>query len=1194
MEREERTSRGEAVLNSMEDISLAEAVEKSTTDIAMADFRVLATRCISLSHTGVVMAWILANAKTVSDVQKNLRFFNTVFTSGMQHRAGSKKSALPLRAGSCSQLVSLLKGASLQAVTTDAFLQTWGRLSWVYVSCYSCNVMFGEAVPLKDGGWSKCEMRAVKAIGLSAERILCHGHVTVPYDSEMEKDLRSRRVNYQGEEVGTCYPLTLDQVLPSLPPKDHGGAIAAIDFVSAHTKDLLVNPNRSILPDTGQDLPKLQGRIHGDPEEIRKIASELVNRQVCSWIPFDSVVEYRGQKVLNGLFGVRKNSMLPDQRPVLRLIMNLVPSNSIMRGSTGAVKNLPSITSWMSTVMEGDTELRVWQSDMSNAFYLFRIPDSWRYFLAFNVVREVNQQESKQGYKGKMVLACNVLPMGWISSVAIMQEISESILQYRGVDELSQIVRNRPVPPWLTGIARKARETSRFWRHVYLDNFASAQVFESESELGNGEILHQLAELAWQEAGVISSEKKRKKAVCTAEELGAFLDGQQRFIGGSPERLVKLAQATLWTIGQPMLSKKLVQVIAGRWIHVMQFRRPCMGFLDQTWDFISSKSIKQSLHLAVRRELFSCISAIGLMHTFLGAGISGTMTASDASSTGGAVGIAKELTSEGQDYVRCLGANQYLQGDIPVLVISLFGGTGGAFRTYDVLGLRPLGLVHFDTHEPANRITSRRWPHAEIFLDVKTFTRELMRDLLARYLGVIEIHFWAGFPCTDLSSANALGQGLLGPASSLFFEVLRIRKIILEEVGSHITFKMVVENVASMKAAECEEISRHLGLQPYFLDCADAVPMHRPRLCWTTEYLEGCMDDIYIEHQQRWRRVYAEAPYPDSSLWVEPGVEWTGESYGTVLPTAMKAIVRQRPPVQPAGIDKCSPSTLQRYAADSFRYPPYQYAEKYLFWTSRGTWRLINAEEKELLMGYGWKHTSLCYSASKIKASYQRYDDERHSLLGDSFSIFSFVIPAFCLCKNFLPRVKYQHLAARMGLAPGFRNNIRVRVPLARRLSYGHVNGSSEAETVQLLNRYLLTRTNHTGSDIRIATGEILNPKAHPRQGVEANWWNWLPSFRVRWKHHEHINKLELRSILLAVLYRVNHFHETNLRIFHISDSYVCLSVIGKGRTGSKQLTTVLRKLNAVLLAHGLTLIIGHVESTMNPTDGASRSLEAK
>ena len=1179
-------------MNSRDRSTLAKAGNVVGADIASANFRDLAKHCTSLNHAGVVLAWILVNAKTVTDAQQNLRFFNTVYSSDMQHRAGSKKSALPLRAGDCSELVSLLEGASLQSITSDAFIQQWAKRSWVYVSCYSCNFMFGESVPLTTGGWSKSEKRAVDAIGSSVDRMIGHGHVMVPFDSEMEKELRNRRVNYQGEEVGVCYPLTLDQVLPSLPPREHGGAIAAVDFVSVHTKDLLLNPNRSILPDVGQELPKLQGRVHGDKAEINLIASELVDRQVCSWIPWESVVEYRGQKVLNGLFGVKKSAVLSDQRPVLRLIMNLVPSNSIMRGFTGAVKNLPSITSWMSTVLEGDTELRVWQSDMSNAFYLFRIPDAWRYLLAFNVVREADEDEKKRGCFSKMVLACNVLPMGWISSVAIMQEISENILHYRSMDGYSQIVRNRPVPPWLTGIVTQARQTSRFWWHVYLDNFAAAQAFDSEAQLANGETLHQLAEASWQEAGVISSEKKKKKAVTTAEELGAFIDGNHRYLGGSPTRFVKLIQATLWIIGQPILSKKLVQVVAGRWVHVMQFRRPCMGFLDLTWDFISSKRIRQPLHWGVRRELFSCMCSIGLMHTFLGADVSKTMTASDASSIGGAVGIARELTPEGKDYVRCLDANQFLQGEIPVLVISLFGGIGGSFRTYDVLGLKPMGLIHFDTHEPANRVTARRWPHAEIFGDVRLFTRELLRDLLSRYLGIIEIHLWAGFPCTDLSSANALGLGLRGPASSLFFEVLRIRQVILQEIGTHIVLKMVVENVASMKPSECQIITDHLQLHPYFLDCADAVPMHRPRLCWTTEYLENSMDDIEIEEEQRWRRVYAMASYPEQDSWVEPNVRWPGGEDGAILPTAMKAIVRQKPPPHPAGIAKCDTATLERYKADSYRYPPYQYAGRYLFWTKRDTWRLINAEEKELLMGYGWKHTSLCYSASKIKGSYQRYDDERHSLLGDSFSIYSFIIPAYCLCRNFLPRVKYQHLSQRMGLAPGFRNSVRSVVPLCRRLAYGHASDSQQ-RYIQDLNRYLLTRTNHTGSDIRISTGEILNPKAHPRQAVEANWWHWLPSFRVTWKIREHINKLELRSILLAVQFRVNHHQETNMRIFHISDSYVCLSIIGKGRTGSKQLTKVLKKLNALLLAHGLTLVVGHVESTMNPTDGASRAVEA-
>lgn len=67
------------------------------------------------------------------------------------------------------------------------------------------------------------------------------------------------------------------------------------------------------------------------------------------------------------------------------------------------------------------------------------------------------------------------------------------------------------------------------------------------------------------------------------------------------------------------------------------------------------------------------------------------------------------------------------------------------------------------------------------------------------------------------------------------------------------------------------------------------------------------------------------------------------------------------------------------------------------------------------------------------------------------------------------------------------------------------------------LNRILLTKVNHTGSDIRVSTGDILNPRAFPRQGAEAGWWNWEPVFRCRWSQSEHINCLELRAILLAV-----------------------------------------------------------------------------
>ena len=226
----------------------------------------------------------------------------------------------------------------------------------------------------------------------------------------------------------------------------------------------------------------------------------------------------------------------------------------------------------------------------------------------------------------------------------------------------------------------------------------------------------------------------------------------------------------------------------------------------------------------------------------------------------------------------------------------------------------------------------------------------------------------------------------------------------------------------------------------------------------------------------------------------------------------MKAIVRVRPPIRPAGIEKCDQATLQRYQADSFRFPPYQYKEGYILYTAHGSWRTISSEEKELLLGYGWKHTALCSSASEIKQSYQAYEDTRQSLLGDSFSIFSFVIPAAAMCRQFLPRLSYRWLCKRMGMAPGFCANLRLACPLQRCLVYG-TSGHGGDVTLTSLNKLLLSRTNHTGSDVRITTGQVLNPKAHPRQEVESNWFQWQPCFQVKWKLKGHINILELRSI---------------------------------------------------------------------------------
>lgn len=260
--------------------------------------------------------------------------------------------------------------------------------------------------------------------------------------------------------------------------------------------------------------------------------------------------------------------------------------------------------------------------------------------------------------------------------------------------------------------------------------------------------------------------------------------------------------------------------------------------------------------------------------------------------------------------------------------------------------------------------------------------------------------------------------------------------------------------------------------------------------------------------------------------------------------------------------------------------PPYHYLEHFIIWEG-DKWRLLSSSEREVLHGYGFEHTSLAYSASVIKKSKQDFEDERKSLIGDSFSIFSFCYFAAQACRKWVKPLSYSQMVDRMGMAPGFSTPLDTATPIKRALQFGI--GHSSRFAVEDLNRCILRRVNHTGSDVRVATGSVLNPKAFPRQSVPSQLWKWENLFNYQWKKKDHINSLELRAILHAIQWHVTHLKSSDCRIFHLSDSY------SKGRTSSKMLSHVLKRLCAWLLAFQLFLVVMHVESADNPTDEGSR-----
>lgn len=1168
----------------------------NTVRVTVADLKSGVGCCTTFQQLGCLLAWFAIRSPSTEMGDYIVEEFSFLWNGKVAKTklaSGNRRgAAFPLREGELCDLAQVFTDLALADVALQPIVDMWWHKAWAYVAMCSLNHLAGKGGRLAPGRWTRPERTAAGSILAAVQR---RSEVSKPHPTSEEgwqKDVGRRRMGYNGEELAVCHELTWDQLVPALPPQEHGGCINCLDWVSPRTREFLVNPERLLKQEQEVELPKMPGRVHIQATDKMRIASELVSRNVCDWIPLSKVYQVRGVHVLNGLFGVAKPTSLDDGRVILRLIMNLTGSNSTQRQLEGGCTTLPSITSWQSIVLDGDQKLVMHQSDMCSAFYLFKLPPQWKPYLAFNVLADGAQIHGEPGVT--YALACACIPMGWLNSVGIMQEISENLLTQQGLSMDNQILRGRILPPWMSTVLDEAASRGRSWWHVYLDNYAGGERIEPGESALDAAICHQMAEDAWNAAGVVSSEKKRVKASACVTELGAEIQGDNRTLGVSTEKLVKTVQDTLWMLSQRSLNRKHVQILAGRWVFILQFRRPAMSYLQKTWQFISGTTkITQAMRMAVKSELLGLISIAPLLHCFMGAEVSRYVICTDASEIGGSVEMAKDLTTEGIDF---LTASEELEhsrdkGCIPVLLISLFNGIGGAFRCYDILGVEPLGRIAVELDAAANRVTQRRWPGVELVKDVRSVNRAMVQSWSMKYLKVLEIHLWGGWPCVDLSAVKYGRKNLEGPQSSLFWEIPRVRDLLAEEFGASVKIKHVLENVASMDETAAREISDYMGSVPYKLDSVDAVPMRRPRFCWTSECIENKVSGVTVTEGRYWREVHAPAAYPLQQNWLTEGYEWTGGSTGAVFPTCLKSIPRTQPPPRPAGLNKCDRATIQRWKDDQYRYPPYQYGPNFII-TTNSTWRLLNAEEKELLLGYGYQHTSLAWSASRSKGDPVGFDDCRHRLLGDSFSIYSFVVLAASCCHQFVPSIAYQHLAKRMGLAPGFRNILRRQVPLAKMLQYGSLHNDPEAFSngVHLLNRFLLRKTNHTGSDIRVITGDAMASRSFPRQSVASVWWKWEHSFKTVWKQRSHINVLELESILLGLKFQISRLEAVNQRVFQITDSYVGMSVVSKGRSSSKQLSRVLKVIGAHLLAFGLQMILGHVDSADNPSDEGSRA----
>ena len=1128
------------------------------------------SRCKSLADCGIWLAWGLKNQ--LLDLRNG--------AAGPSRAAGRSRSCglFPLPV----VFPRLLPTSSTDPVGSGGI--ELATECWLAVACSAINGHYGCH---KDGTQRKPGKVHNAALGALRGKIKRFLLGEVPHNlvfSEVVGELHSKKVNYCGEEVSQPIPITAEQIERGLPPAGHGGSVDVMDFLVGRTKFLMANPDECVLPVSEWGCVKRQAKVHVKKGDEISIFELLRERGVIRWVPASTAYVTPCGPLLNGLFGVIKpGKFTSGNLPVLRVIMNLIPANSILSIISGDIGALPSPVSWIPLVIDEGTEIFMSQADMSSAFYLFGIPQGWQKYMCFNYSTDGADIGMEAGIQFRP--ACIVLPMGWSSSVGVMQQISRQVLLRKGLSPTLELRKGKPLPPWFAQAMRGASTETAWWQ-VYLDNFMSAEL-EKQGASGLNTRLQRAAVDAWQSTGILTADDKQVLNSPEVIELGVRLDGPQGLLGAAPERILKTMWASVHFLLKPRWEKKLAQIILGRWIFILQFRRAAMGVLSRSWETIETPWPAMPLVKRVAKEVLTLMCLAPLLQTDLRSPYSATVSCSDASETGGAAAISKGLTWSGRSLVASMVNLSLKPIELPVLVISVFNGLGAAFRIYDVLGVVVAGKIAVDISRCGNRVTRTTWPDVMELHNIEDIRKDHVRDWANAYPRVQEVHVLAGFPCVHLSSARANRQNLEGEGSKLFWTLLTLLGWVHEVFGTFCKVKHCIENVASMDESARREISKELDIVPIKLDPADCLDFSRPRLAWCSSELYA-MDGVMLYPERDYFRALVTGPNIPVANWIRPNWSWAAAGTGVKFPTFMKAIRRARPPPVPAAYHRASEATLKRWRDDEFRFPPYQYGPQFLLESPDKEARLLDASERELLMGFGAGHTSSCMPASEIKKNWTAFEDARKSLCGDSFSVLSFGVMVAQMCAELIPRMSPTMIIQRMGLAPGSTAHPSVPVPVSRWLSYGAELAPDATAAATLVQQLGLT-VDHTGSDVRVQTGQIMGGRQPSHGSVRAWWWQWKQLFRVRWIQPSHINYLEMKMILNTLLWKARDPDCVDSRWLHVEDSMVCLYILSKGRTSSRMLQPLCNRIGALQLGLGSTVLHAHVGSAENPTDRGSR-----
>ena len=417
-----------------------------------------------------------------------------------------------------------------------------------------------------------------------------------------------------------------------------------------------------------------------------------------------------------------------------------------------------------------------------------------------------------------------------------------------------------------------------------------------------------------------------------------------------------------------------------------------------------------------------------------------------------------------------------------------------------------------------------------------------------------------------------------------------------------------------MDESDRNDISYRLGWMPYLAESGDISTVRRPRFYWLNRDVPE-MPWMTVEKNEVACRLSLSGPTEPDELWLPEGYNWTNPDRRRRLPTFTRPIRRWRPPPEPAGLKGCPKAAQERWKRDDYRFPPYVYRDEHLLQDAEGNWQKVPAESRELLMGFRRHHTLKLDRVLFKDSHWHDSEDARQAALGNSFhtTTVAVILGAILEKMGFIKSCPSpEQLVNRLVIEDYEEESLKVDDGESQPGSAGVTLSEQGLEDDDLLNQQqmlqpdlddvelnkalmvklvhvFLKKVEMRGSDIRLDTGDLFRADAYPRSAIDPSKWEWRHCRAFRWRRAEHINLLELRAALHAIQWRCRRAAFKDFRTMMLIDNQAILAVIAKGRSSSKKVNNLRRRLGALCCALNIYVLVCWVDTADNPADQASR-----